>query len=117
MSGNGEAVGHAGDIVADGPEFCFLSFAPLPVDRKSIRIGPVISRKISHDPLGLDPDRPQRVTVVEMDIEVAFQSPFLGLYGVRESDQLHAGGADVIDRLHARAVDSSPCFFEDITDH
>ena len=71
VAGNGEAVGHPGEIVADAARQRFLALAALPAGWKRCGIGAVMSCQIGNDPLRLEPDRAKRAAIVEMLVLVA----------------------------------------------
>src|SRR4051794_10205514 len=92
VPGNGEAVGHSGDEVADGPQLLDLAPAAAPWFGQQIAIVAVRCGEASNDPLRLLADLLELGGFVEPSVEEAFQSALLLGHCWREADERPARG-------------------------
>ena len=79
MAGDGETVGHPGDIIGDAAQAGDLARAALPAGGQMRGMVAVALREVADDALRLDADRGQRGAIIEMRVEVALQRAFVGL--------------------------------------
>src|SRR5688572_9423284 len=73
VAGDGKAVGHPRDIIADSAQQRRLCLASPPTLGQAIGVVAVEAGQIPNDPLRLEADRPERVAVVEIAVEMALQ--------------------------------------------
>src|SRR4249919_1859780 len=99
MAGDGEAVGHAGDIVGDAALAGDFTLPALPAAWKTGRIVEIILRQAGDHALRLLADRRQRCAVVKAFIKEGLELALFDGEPTREADQRRTEAADVVDGL------------------
>src|SRR5204863_429578 len=87
VAGDGKAVGHAGDEVADRAQLLPLVTAALPPLRQEAGIGAIGGGKARDDALGFDPHRLELLEVVEPLVQEALELALLDRERVRKTGE------------------------------
>src|SRR5262249_48514933 len=117
VPGDGEAVGHAGNEVADRAQTFKLATAAPPSFRQQLQIGPVSPGQTRDDAFGLLAHLFELGRLVEPGIEEALQSPLLLGDLARESDQRASSRADLVERRYTGIGHTPRGFGQNVADH
>src|SRR4051794_4761909 len=101
VSGDGEAVRHPGDEIANRSQLLDAGASVLPRRRQPRRIVAISGGEVRDDALGFVAYQLELARSVEVIVEEKLELAFLHLQRLREAGKRTRGGPDVFDRLDA----------------